>query len=84
MQVQLTSHNYFMDFVPEQELFKYDPSLMTPGDPEHFDKYYKSEDESDIDDGLEIEAQNEEEELFVYSQKIEKSIQGIFFYLACL
>lgn len=64
MKVYLTSPNYFQSFVPRNELFEYDPSLVSQGDPEHFDKYFLSEDDSDLDEGLEFEDQVEEVQLF--------------------
>lgn len=75
MKVYLTSPNYFQSFVPKNALFEYNPSLISRGDPDHFDKYYMSEDDEDLDEGLEQE--EEAGEVALFSHTGERLLEGV-------
>jgi hypothetical protein len=73
VRVQLTSPNYFSSFVSQKDLFEYNNDLIQQGDPEHFDKYYLSEDDEDIDQDLELE--EHVEEALIFEQSNENSLK---------
>jgi hypothetical protein len=78
--VHLTSPNYFNNFVSKSDLFEYNPELIQKGDSEFFDNYYLSEEDDDIDFGLENEEAVEKADIFERENNHSLACRFYFFY----